>query len=151
MGYVGPWRSHVPDQNLWWMTWVEKLKMPGKYHGNRYSSYRNLVQGSLGKSGKVGNSCGDEQKSTVTFTALWLIQQMMNWWYFFYFSQKTGFDIHTNCLQWKQFAWNIKAYCPGKIRKLQSNLVISNSLISNYSLSQSENLVPVLTWNYDNR
>ena len=29
--------------------------------------------------------------------------------------------------------------------KIQSNLVISNSLISNYRLSRSENLVPVLT------
>ena len=37
------------------------------------------------------------------------------------------------------------------IVKIQSNLVISNSLISNYRLSRSENLVPVLTWNYDNR
>ena len=34
---------------------------------------------------------------------------------------------------------------------IQSNLVISNSHISNYRLSRSENLVPVLTWNYDNR
>ena len=34
---------------------------------------------------------------------------------------------------------------------LQSNLVISNSLILNYRLSRSENLVPVLTCNYDNR
>ena len=34
---------------------------------------------------------------------------------------------------------------------IQSNLVISNLLISNYRLSRSENLVPVLTWNYDNR
>ena len=34
---------------------------------------------------------------------------------------------------------------------IQSNLVISNSFISNYRLSRSENLVPVLTWNYDNR
>ena len=34
---------------------------------------------------------------------------------------------------------------------IQSNLVISNSLISNYRLSRIENLVPVLTWNYDNR
>ena len=37
------------------------------------------------------------------------------------------------------------------IVRIQSNLVISNSLISNYRLSRSENLVPVLTWNYDNR
>ena len=35
--------------------------------------------------------------------------------------------------------------------EVQSNLFISNSLISNYRLSRSENLVPVLTWNYDNR
>ena len=35
--------------------------------------------------------------------------------------------------------------------KIQSNLIISNSHISNYRLSRSENLVPVLTWNYDNR
>ena len=35
--------------------------------------------------------------------------------------------------------------------ELQLNLVISNSLISNYRLSRSENLVPVLTWNYDKR
>ena len=35
--------------------------------------------------------------------------------------------------------------------KIQSNPVISNSLISNYRLSRNENLVPVLTWNYDNR
>ena len=34
---------------------------------------------------------------------------------------------------------------------IQSNLVISNSFISNYRLSRNENLVPVLTWNYDNR
>ena len=34
---------------------------------------------------------------------------------------------------------------------IQSNLVISNSLISNFRLSRSENLVPVLTWNFDNR
>ena len=34
---------------------------------------------------------------------------------------------------------------------IQSNLVISNSIISNYRLSRSENLIPVLTWNYDNR
>ena len=34
---------------------------------------------------------------------------------------------------------------------IQSNLVISNSLITNYYLSRSENLVPVLTLNYVNR
>ena len=43
-----------------------------------------------------------------------------------------------------------KLLCPN-ILGIQSNLVISNSLISNYRLSRSENLVPVLTWNYENR
>ena len=38
-----------------------------------------------------------------------------------------------------------------QFKYIQSNLVISNSLISNYRLSRSENLIPVLTWNYDNR
>ena len=33
--------------------------------------------------------------------------------------------------------------------EIQSNLVILNSLISNYRLSRSENLVPVLTRNYE--
>ena len=33
----------------------------------------------------------------------------------------------------------------GNDAEIQSNLVISNSLISNYRLSRSENLVPVLT------
>ena len=32
-----------------------------------------------------------------------------------------------------------------KVPLIQSNLIISNSLISNYRLSRSENLVPVLT------
>ena len=35
--------------------------------------------------------------------------------------------------------------------QIQSKLIISNLLVSNYRLSRSENLVPVLTWNYDNR
>ena len=35
--------------------------------------------------------------------------------------------------------------------EVQSNLIILISVISNYRLSQSQNLVPVLTWNYDNR
>ena len=38
-----------------------------------------------------------------------------------------------------------KTYVDGTCKKVQSNLVISNSLISNYRLSRSENLVPVLT------
>ena len=36
-------------------------------------------------------------------------------------------------------------YADSEDYDIQSNLVISNSLISNYRLSRSENLVPVLT------
>ena len=36
-------------------------------------------------------------------------------------------------------------------KEIQSNFVISNSLIENYRLFGSENLIPILTWNYDNR
>ena len=36
-------------------------------------------------------------------------------------------------------------FSANKYKEIQSNLVISNSLISNYHLSRSENLVPVLT------
>ena len=43
------------------------------------------------------------------------------------------------------------AWTANSVGYIQSNLVISNSLISNYRLSRIENLVPVLTWNYDNR
>ena len=46
---------------------------------------------------------------------------------------------------------SIKIFLFASEKGLQSNLVISNSLISNYHLSQSENLTPVLTCNYDNR
>ena len=38
-----------------------------------------------------------------------------------------------------------------KCFKIQSTLVISASLISNNPLSQSDILVPVLTWNSNNR
>ena len=47
-------------------------------------------------------------------------------------------------------ACRIKSYGPQFllteiVMNVQSNLVISNSLISNYRLSRNENLVPVLT------
>ena len=42
--------------------------------------------------------------------------------------------------------WNLKDNCSVKFgQQVQSNLVISNSLILNYRLSRIENLVPVLT------
>ena len=61
-----------------------------------------------------------------------------------------------------QNIWQAQFGIPSDVKKIaptmnvwnehiQSNLVFSNSLISNYRLSRSENLVPVLTWNYDNR
>ena len=53
---------------------------------------------------------------------------------FFFFSQKTGFDIlpqktgltlHANCLQWRQFAWNDKSCFLGRIKKNIINLMSS--------------------------
>ena len=52
---------------------------------------------------------------------------------------------------WRERPTYLSTNLNDSIWQLQSNLVISNSLISNYRLSRSENLVPVLTWNYDNR
>ena len=44
-------------------------------------------------------------------------------------------DYYNSAFNWSKFREN----------NIQSNLVISNSLFSNYRLSRSENLVPVLT------
>ena len=71
------------------------------------------------------------------------------YFYFFFFSQKICFKRQSNVRTYflrKNFIVQIitKKYI------IQWNLVISNSLISNCRLSQSENLVPVLTWIYDN-
>ena len=65
-----------------------------------------------------------------------------------HFGMELALDHHTEVIRClKMFA----IYYHGAILQIQSNLIISNSLISNYRLSRSENLVPVLTWNYDNR
>ena len=37
--------------------------------------------------------------------------------FFFYFSQKTNMTLHADCLQRRQFAWNVKFCFLGKIRK----------------------------------
>ena len=45
----------------------------------------------------------------------------LHWWYFSYFSQKTGFDISCKLspLDWRQFAWNVNSVVfGGKIRKI---------------------------------
>ena len=60
-----------------------------------------------------------------------LIQLMANWWYFSYFSKKinnnkTGLTFPANCLQWRQFAWNVKTCFLGKIRKIFWNVVCWN-------------------------
>ena len=47
----------------------------------------------------------------------WLIQQTTNWWYFSNFARKQDLTFHANCLHRRQFAWNIKSCCLGKIRK----------------------------------
>ena len=79
-------------------------------------------------------------KLYLIFTTLWttsVIQQTTNWWFFL--CPETGLDIscklspdifflifpikqdltfHANCLQWRQFAWNVKSCFLGKIRKI---------------------------------
>ena len=37
--------------------------------------------------------------------------------FFLIFFQKTNLTFHANCLQWRQFAWNVKSCLLGKIRK----------------------------------
>ena len=45
-----------------------------------------------------------------------LIQQTTNCWLFSYFSRKQDLTFHANCLQWRQFAWNVKTCFLGKIK-----------------------------------
>ena len=62
-----------------------------------------------------------------------LIWQTTDWWHFSYFSQKTGFDIYANYLQWRQFAWNVKTCFLGKIRKNISKCCLLKFLPSELS------------------
>ena len=39
---------------------------------------------------------------------------------FSYFPRKQDLTYHANCLQWRQFAWNVKSCFLGKIRNLSS-------------------------------
>ena len=82
----------------------------------------------------------------LTFTTLWANSADDNWWYFSYFSQKTGFDISCklspmeticmkcqncflekirkqDCLQWRQIAWNVKLVFWEKMRKIYQYVV----------------------------
>ena len=79
-----------------------------------------------------------------------------------YFSKVSYRHIHTTfaifvgdslCKAWSRPTAEVPTYSWNQSHPslIQSNLVISNYLISNYRLSRRENLVPVLTWNYDNR
>ena len=43
--------------------------------------------------------------------------------FFSYFSKKKVFTFHTKCLLRKQFAWNVKAYFLGKIKKYHQFVV----------------------------
>ena len=38
-----------------------------------------------------------------------LIQQITNWWYFFYFPRKQDLTLHANCFWWRQCAWNVES------------------------------------------
>ena len=62
----------------------------------------------------------------------------------------TFYVLSRNFINIRNFIGKLSVF-GGEILNIQLNLVISNSLISNYRLSRSENRVPVLTWNYENR
>ena len=57
-----------------------------------------------------------------------------------FFSWKRALTSHANCLHRRQFAWNVKSYFLGKIRKISSNLSFVESaqrvVKSNISLSK---------------
>ena len=42
------------------------------------------------------------------------------------FSRKQDLTFHANCLQWRQFAWNVKICFPGKIRKMSPTCHLLN-------------------------
>ena len=54
--------------------------------------------------------------------------QQTTYWNIFVliFSRKQGFTFHANCLQWRQFAWNVKSSFLGKITKLSSICFLLN-------------------------
>ena len=74
-----------------------------------------------------------------------------NWRYFSYFSQKTGTEIscNANCLQWRQFAWNVKSCFPGKIRKNISIPYLLTILSSILSVTSVEWFVHKFSNNWD--
>ena len=42
---------------------------------------------------------------------------------FLIFPSKQDLTFHANCLLWRQFAWNVKSYFLGKIRKIFQNVI----------------------------
>ena len=62
-------------------------------------------------------------------------------WIHSHFAKPTSYKGQSEIIM--QFSIG-KASAHQILHEIQSNLVISNSLISNYRLSRSENLVPVL-------
>ena len=45
---------------------------------------------------------------------------------FHIFPRKQDLTIHANCLQWRQFAWNVRSGFLGKIRKKSQNVICWN-------------------------
>ena len=43
--------------------------------------------------------------------------------FFYFFPRKLDLAFHANCLQWRQFAWNVKSCFLGKIRKICQNVM----------------------------
>ena len=47
----------------------------------------------------------------------WVLRKNVNWSIFLIFFRKQVLTFNANCLQWRQFAFNVKSCFPGKIRK----------------------------------
>ena len=55
--------------------------------------------------------------------ALWLkfsVDYILKHFSYFFFPRKQVLTFHANCLQWRQFAWNVKSCFLGKIRNVSS-------------------------------
>ena len=70
------------------------------------------------------------------------IQHTTKWWYVSYYSQKIGFGIS---YKWspkrRQFAWNVKSFFQGKVRKILHNVVCWNINPSRLALKSKTKMI----------
>ena len=73
----------------------------------------------------------------LTFIALWANSADKTLLYLFsYFFVENDIWLHANCLQWRQYSWNIKAYFSGKYRKTRSKCCPLKILTQHVKLSR---------------